>query len=148
VKALPVWTAAVNREAPSLLAQAALGSQQPIRASLMKSDFLMRTLGRPNRDQIVSMRPDDLTTLEAIDLSNGAILTDTLARGAKNLLAKKQWDDLPAFTRWLYLSALCREPTQMELSEITAALGNELTEQSLADTLWSVVMLPEFQRVR
>jgi hypothetical protein len=94
------------------------------------------------------MRPDDLTTLEAIDLSNGAILTDTLARGAKNLLAKKQWDDLPAFTRWLYLIALCREPTQMELSEITAALGNELTEQSLADTLWSVVMLPEFQRVR
>lgn len=148
VAALPVWTAAVNREAPALLAQAALGSQQPIRASLMKSDFLMRTLGRPNRDQIVSMRPDDLTTLEAIDLSNGAILTDTLARGAKNLMAKKQWADLPAFTRWLYLSTLCREPTQMELSEITSALGNELTEQTLADTLWSVVMLPEFQRVR
>ncbi len=148
VKTVPAWSKVIDRDAPALLAQASLGTQRPVRASLMKGDFLMRTLGRPNRDQIVSERPNDLTTLEAIDLSNGAILTDTLARGARNLLAKKQWPDLPAFTRWLYLSTLCREPTAAELAEITQALGTTLDEQSIADALWSVVMLPEFQRVR
>lgn len=148
VKPVPAWTAVLNRSVPALLAQAGQTTKNPVRASLVKSNFLMRTLGRPNRDQIVSMRPDDLTTLEAIDLSNGAILTDTLARGAQNLLAKKEWTDLPAFTRWLYRATLCRDPSSAELAEITGALGNELTEQSIADTLWTVFMLPEFQRVR
>lgn len=148
VNPVPVWTRVVERDGPPLLAQASLASQRPVRASLMKSDFLMRTLGRPNRDQVVSMRPDDLTTLEAIDLSNGAILTDTLARGARNLLAKKQWPDMKAFVQWLYLSALSREASREEAEEITAALGSELTEQGIADALWAVVMLPEFQRVR
>lgn len=148
VNPVPVWTKVVERDGPPLLAQASLGTQRPVRASLLKSDFLMRTLGRPNRDQIVSMRPDDLTTLEAIDLSNGAILTDTLARGARNLLAKKQWPDMKAFVQWLYLSALSREASREEAEAITAALGSELTEQGIADALWAVVMLPEFQRVR
>jgi hypothetical protein len=148
VKPVPGWTQVVARNGPPLLAQASLASLRPVRASLMKSDFLMRTLGRPNRDQIVSMRPDDLTTLEAIDLSNGSILTDTLARGARNLLAKKQWPDMPAFVQWLYLSALSREPNADEVAEMTSALGKDLKEQGIADALWSVVMLPEFQRVR
>jgi hypothetical protein len=148
VNPVPVWTKVVERDGPPLLAQASLGTRRPVRASLLKSDFLMRTLGRPNRDQIVSMRPDDLTTLEAIDLSNGAILTDTLARGARNLLAKKQWPDMKAFVQWLYLSALSREASREEAEAITAALGSELTEQGIADALWAVVMLPEFQRVR
>ncbi len=33
------------------------------------ASILTRTLGRPNRDQIGSMRPNDLSTLEAIDLN-------------------------------------------------------------------------------
>jgi hypothetical protein len=147
VKALPVWAAAIDQQAPALLAQAAQGSQRPVRASLLKSDFLMRSLGRPNRDQIVSMRPDDLTTLEAIDLSNGTILTDTLSRGAKNLLTKK-WPDSHAFITWLYEASLCRQPTESERSALMAAMGDKITEQSIADSLWAVVMLPEFQRVR
>jgi len=148
VKPVPAWTSVLNRSVPALLAQAGQTTKNPVRASLVKSNFLMRTLGRPNRDQIVSMRPDDLTTLEAIDLSNGAILTDTLARGAQNLLSRKEWPDLPTFTRWLYRATLCRDPSASELAEITAALGDKLSEQSIADALWSVIMLPEFQRVR
>ncbi|MES2595635.1 MAG: DUF1549 domain-containing protein [Verrucomicrobiota bacterium] len=148
VKPVAAWTTVLNRSVPALLAQAGQKTKDPVRASLVKSNFLMRTLGRPNRDQIVSMRPDDLTTLEAIDLSNGAILTDTLARGAHNLLSRNEWKDLVAFTRWLYRATLCREPSANELAEITGALGEKLSEQSIADTLWTVIMLPEFQRVR
>ena len=61
-----------------------------VRASLLKSDPMMRALGRPNRDQIVSMRPNDLTTLEAMELANGSILAKTLSAGAENLL-KRRW---------------------------------------------------------
>ena len=53
-----------------------------IRASLVNADALMRSLGRPNREQVVTTRPDQLTTLQALDLSNGQTLTDLLSRGA------------------------------------------------------------------
>src|SRR5262249_46643465 len=36
-----------------------------IRAALVHADGLMRSLGRPNREQVVTTRPDQLTTLEA-----------------------------------------------------------------------------------
>jgi Protein of unknown function (DUF1549)/Protein of unknown function (DUF1553)/Planctomycete cytochrome C len=147
VKALGVWTALIEKQAPALLAQAVQGSQQPVRASLLKSDFLMRSLGRPNRDQIVSMRPDDLTTLEAIDLANGAILTDLLARGAKKL-STENWPNSAAYVTWLFQSTLSRPPTESELTAVTMAIGEKVTEQAAADSLWTVLMLPEFQRVR
>ncbi len=72
---------AVESQIPELLSQLEFESYPMTRASLVKSDFLMRTLGRPNRDQIVSMRPNELTTLEAIDLANGQALSRCWPRG-------------------------------------------------------------------
>ena len=43
----------------------------------------MRSLGRPNREQVVTTRPDQLTTLQALDLANGQILTDDARRAAR-----------------------------------------------------------------
>jgi hypothetical protein len=117
------------------------------RATLMKADLLQRSLGRPNREQIVSMRPNELSTLEAIDLANGAALTDLLARGAANLL-RRGWESPDAFARWLYVSALCREPAAAELAVARSLLGPKLDEQGVADLLWAVCMLPEFQTIR
>src|SRR5205814_4382621 len=57
-----------------------------VRASLVPADALMRSLGRPNREQVVTTRPDQLTTLQALDLSNGQILADLLTRGAATWL--------------------------------------------------------------
>jgi hypothetical protein len=107
----------------------------------------MRSLGRPNRDQIVSVRPSELTTLEAIDLSNGHTLADTLQRGSQNLLERK-WDSPAHFIRWLYEIALSREPTTKEQAVLSEALGERLSEQGIQDVLWTVIMLPEFQLVR
>jgi hypothetical protein len=117
------------------------------RAALMKSDLLQRSLGRPNREQIVSMRPTELSTLEAIDLANGAGLTDLLNRGAANLM-HRHWATPDALVHWLYQAALCREPTSAELQVAHEILGPQLTESGVADLLWSVFMLPEFQLVR
>ena len=52
--------------------------RQFVRATLVDCDPLMRSLGRPNREQVVTTRPDQLTTLQALDLANGQILTTTL----------------------------------------------------------------------
>src|SRR5262249_23894668 len=74
-----------------------------IRASLVNADPLMRSLGRPNREQVVTTLPDQLTTLQALDLSNGQILGDTLARGAANLLKEKPKTTPDEHIRELYL---------------------------------------------
>jgi hypothetical protein len=144
VTALPVWQKTIDAQAPALLAQGAAGSNHMIRASLMKADFLMRTLGRPNRDQIVSTRPNDLTTLEAIDLANGSILADAIQKGAKRLMETAKGD----FITPLYRHALCRDPTNDELATAKEILGTTPTQPSLEDLLWVVCMLPEFQLVR
>ena len=65
------------------------GAGPPIRAALVKNDFLMRSLGRPHPDQVVTSRPAELTTLQAIDLANGQILADYLSKGARALEGKK-----------------------------------------------------------
>ena len=142
-----VWSSRLNAELATMLAQGEAVSGKMVRASLVKSDFLMRSLGRPNRDQIVSVRPNELTTLEAIDLSNGQILADTLERGAKQLLTRS-WDSPETFVRWLYRFALSREPQPDELQALTDSVGDQLAEQGVQDALWAVVMLPEFQFVR
>ena len=122
-------------------------STLPARASLMKSDLLQRALGRPNREQIVSMRPNELSTLEAIDLSNGQALTNLLAAGAAKL-KKRSWSSPEELARWLYVSALSREPAPAELKVAAGMVGPDLSEQGIADLLWAVCMLPEFQTIR
>ncbi len=127
---------------------AAAGKVPPmVRASLLKSDFLMRSLGRPNRDQIVSVRPSELTTLTAIDLSNGQALADYLARGAQNL-RKREWQSPEQFVSWLFRFALSREPSEGEMNILKQAVGDDLSAQGVEDVLWTVIMLPEFQLVR
>ena len=134
---------------PSMIEALAHASQPqlPVRASLMKADLLQRALGRPNREQIVSTRPEDLTTLEALDLANGDTLGNALATGAKKLAAKS-WDSSDALTTWLYRAALSRPPSADELACARQLLGEKPAEPGVQDLLWAVCMLPEFQIVR
>lgn len=144
VKPIAAWTTALNQQAPMLLAQGATSNGMMVRASLMKSDFLMRTLGRPNRDQIVTERPNELSTLEAIDLANGSLLAQNLEKGAKRLLEAQR----PDLITDLYRHSLSRNPSKAEKALASEILGPKPTQQSIEDLLWSVCMLPEFQVVR
>lgn len=123
-------------------------SQKFLRASLVNSDALMRSLGRPNREQVVTVRPDELTTLQALDLSNGQVLTSTLQQGASGLLAKHKDASGSTIINELYWQALAREPSGDELAAAEAFLGEKPTTEGVADLLWAIVMLPEFQLVR
>ena len=146
VAAQGVW-AGVNPKLLAELNRSANVSTKMVRAALLKSDPMMRALGRPNRDQIVSMRPNDLTTLEAMELENGSILANTLTVGAENLL-KRSWPNQEAFTQWLYRQAFCRLPTKEEQVVASELLGDSLSARGIEDLLWVVIMQPEFQMVR
>ena len=142
-----LWNVKVGKQLATQLAQAATSTQPMVRASLLKADFFMRALGRPNREQIVSVRPNELNTLEAIDLNNGQTLATRLEQGASRVLAK-QWPNGDALATWLYQYALARIPTSAELTLAREILGEKPTSQGVQDLLWAVLMLPEFQLVR
>lgn len=142
-----VWSNRVGNDLVTNLAHGVLGPQPMVRAALLKSDFLQRTLGRPNRDQIVSMRPNELSMLEALDLNNSPVLAELLQRGATNIL-REHGSNTATLVPWLYQAALCRSPTADELTITQEALGPVATEASVADLLWTILMQPEFQLVR
>ena len=117
-------------------------STSGVRASLVKTTLLMRALGRPNREQVVTTRPEELTTLQALELNNGAEFDEYLNRGADVLIKKKN------MINDLYLSAISRLPSSEEMSVALEILGTDMSKESVADFLWTVLMLPEFQFVR
>jgi len=122
---------------------------EPLRASLVTADLLQRSLGRPNREQVVSTRPTELSTLQALDLSNGEILATTLSRGAGHLLRDASFagQDVAGKVAWVYRHALGRAPTAEETEVAAGLVGEPATQEGLADLLWAVFMLPEFQMI-
>ncbi|MFZ9838394.1 MAG: DUF1549 domain-containing protein [Opitutaceae bacterium] len=143
VAAAPARAQTLERQGPALLAQGRGPAGRMVRAALVKSDFLMRSLGRPNRDQIVSMRPEELTTLEALDLANGQTLTRALEQGAARLAAQP-WPDPAALITHLYLRTLARPPSPGERRAAAELLGPLPTAPGIADLLWALLMQPEF----
>lgn len=142
------WSQLITAQGPMLLTAAMNGSEMPmIRTSLLKNTALMKSLGRPMREQIVSMRPDTITTLEAIDLSNEPTLAGSFAMGAEHLLAASNGDS-DRLVEMLYQSALCREPTTEERKVLKVALGAHPDVNAVQDVMWAVCMLPEFLTVR
>jgi hypothetical protein len=121
---------------------------RPVRASLVNADRLMRVLGRPNREQVVTTRPTTLTTLEAIDMTNGRQLAETLEKGAGAILSKFPEATPAQIVSWVYRSSLSREPTAEELEASRELLGEPISKEGLADLLWIVVLQPEFCFVR
>ena len=81
-----------------------------VRAVMVKADELMRSLGRPNREQVVTTRSDTLTTLEALDLSNGQVFNDLLAGGAASLLNSKPKATVDELIEAIYRRALGGSP--------------------------------------
>ena len=64
------------------------------RAWRATSSRLTRALGRPVRDQVISSRAEDATTLQALELVNGDLLTEWVMRGARRLAG--DWAPEPA----------------------------------------------------
>ncbi len=119
-------------------------------ASIQDRSSFATALGRLARDNIVSERPSTLTTLDALELTNGEEFHALLKQAALSMVvpgkpASNIVDDL-----WKAL--LLREPTPEEATQAKAFLVANSTQSvqpaKLEDLLWSMVLLPEFQLVR
>lgn len=118
----------------------------PIRAALVPASPLQVALGRPNREQIVTVRGSVATTLEALELTNGAELNRRLAQGAAlHVGAPPQPPKL--LLEGLYRTALGRKPSAAEARLAMPLLAAPLQPAAVEDLLWSLVMLPEFQLI-
>lgn len=117
-----------------------------IRAWRVPSDPLTRAMGRPNREQVTSRRQSVATALEAVELTNGQTLASYLDRGAAGLVATPP-ASVVDFVNGLYKHALQRDATDKEKEIAVAIIGNPPTQSGVADFLWALTMLPEFQLI-
>ncbi|MED6314359.1 MAG: DUF1553 domain-containing protein, partial [Verrucomicrobiota bacterium] len=115
------------------------------RESLQNKTELTTALGRPNREQVTTQRPSVATTLQALALTNGKVISKLIKDGAvvlSNGSNKKQ-----RLVKRLFLLALGRGPTEAEADMLDDLASGENLVESVEGLLWAVAMLPEFQLI-
>jgi hypothetical protein len=112
-----------------------------IRTAFVQRDPLQAVLGRPTRDQVVTSRPDQLTTLEAINLANGPQLAGLIREGTQKI---GKVADSKLWVTQIYEASLSRKPTTSEADIAQTMLGTDPQPEQVEDLLWSIFMLPEF----
>jgi len=117
-----------------------------IRAALLAADPLQVALDRPNREVVIPARATAATTIQALELTNGATLDARLEKAAAKL-ASEAARDPNAWLDRIYRHALGRLPTSDEREIATEMLGHPVTASGVADFLWAIVNLPEFQLI-
>ncbi len=139
---LPVMLGPQLRPAVSIAAQPGR-----IRAALTAADPLQVALERPNREVIVPVRATAPTTIQALELTNGATLNERLQTAAVRAVAESGANPAGWLER-LYVHGLSRKPTQAEAALAAEIIGSPMTSEGAADLLWAMVNLPEFQLIR
>lgn len=135
-----------NAQAALAGAFAGLSFQGNVRAALANADPLTVCLGRPNREQVITVRSSAATTLQALELTNGETLTKVLEGGAAKLIARKS-SSANELINDLYRKALGRKPTGPELNLARELVGEPVKKEGVEDLVWSLAMLPEFQLI-
>jgi hypothetical protein len=117
-----------------------------------KPDSLATALGRPNREQVYTVRNEESTVLRGLELVNGQVLAARLHEGAKVLLASDLGREVNTdqVVGALYLRALGRLPSSSELDVARNLLGSAKDpaasrQAGWEDFLWVLFMSPEFQ---
>ncbi len=122
----------------------AYGRANPfVRAAWVQNDPFLTALGRPSRENITSVREGQATLLQAMELTNGALLNETLAKGATAWAAA--YSDPDALVQALYLRGVGRLPTAEEGRVAKGVFEGQVSEEAVQDLLWAMVLLPEFQ---
>ncbi len=123
-------------------------NESKARAWQSASTPLMAMLGRPGREVVVTTRHEEVSTLLALELINGQSLETLVQQAAKAQRAGASPPPAPEeqISR-IYQTLLCRDPSEREKAIATRLLGTTASQDALADLIWAVVMLPEFQLI-
>lgn len=114
-------------------------------------DALARALGRPNREQVTTVRVEDASMLQMLEMTNGRVMAERLSAGAKALLAEVGGEAPGDALTIVYLRAYAREPSAEERALLEPLLANghaEARQAAWEDVLWMIVMTPEYQFIR
>ncbi|MFN0054958.1 MAG: DUF1549 domain-containing protein [Planctomycetales bacterium] len=142
------WNVAeiIRQGGASLQTTAQLPAGFRLRCALLPLDQLQAALGRPNREQVVTARDAAPTMLQALELTNGVSLQETLRRGAEFWQSKAP-PSLNQVVDRMYITALSRPPTPAERKLASEIIGSSSTVEGIEDLLWTLCMHPEFQLV-
>jgi hypothetical protein len=116
-----------------------------VRCGLVAADQLATALGRPDREQVVTSRATTATTLQAVELTNGATLANLLARAAFRLVDAPLSDE--QLVNLLYGRAFARLPNSTERGLALELIQQPARKDGVEDLLWAMTMLPEFQLI-
>ncbi len=134
--------------APTLLPGISIAAKAAnIRASLLAADTLQTALDRPNREVVTTVRPIVATTMQALELTNGATLDETLKQIAAKQLPSATKDSA-AWVKDTFRATLGRNPQPNEEAVAKEILSEKLDEAHVADFVWMLVNHPEFQLIR
>lgn len=118
-------------------------------------DPLMLALGRPSREQVTTVREEDPSMLQMLEMVNGRTLADLMDEGAAVLLASPLGEvaDPGRVLEVLFLRAYARPPTDQEHALLEPLVGHpeddvQQRRADWADLCWMLVMSPEFQYIR
>ena len=114
------------------------------RASLVKLDPFMKTLGRPTRENVATTRDANATLLQAMMLTNNDFLYQNIQEGAAKLLTQNN-GDIALIMNQLYQNGLGRFPTNQEQYLIQHQLKKASKTEVIEDLIWAILALPEFQ---
>ena len=115
------------------------------RASLVVNNGFLTALGRPNRETVTTGRETQANLLQALELTNGARFNAALKKGAERW--KNSYPATDKLVSEIYRKALNRMPQKDELNIAKKALGSDPSVDAVADLLWAIMLLPEFQLI-
>jgi hypothetical protein len=116
-----------------------------VRSALVPADFLAAALGRPDREQVVTCRATTATTLQAVELTNGATLANLLERAAFRFADEP--GSSQSLVNLLYERAFGRLPNPRERQMAMDLVSQPPRREGVEDLLWTMAMLPEFQLI-
>jgi hypothetical protein len=79
-------------------------------------------------------------------LTNGSALDNRLKQASQHLLPIATKDPT-AFITDIYQHSFCRKPTEAETKIALEMLDEKPKAENVADFLWAISMLPEFQLI-
>ena len=115
------------------------------REVLQNKTALTTALGRPNREQVSTSRPSVATTLQALTLTNGDVLSNLIKDGA--IALSKNETEKQILVSQIFQFALGRRPNDSEDIMIKELVEDDKMLNSFEDVLWTLTMLPEFQLI-